>query len=109
MRTAPTTPASTPYTAASYSERNDSSYGAPSLTAWHVYSTACNWNCYGAGGWSKGQADMLQDPLLDPLTLTPAVGSPAIGAGSAAVPGVSYGCQSMPLHLCGDPPNIGAH
>ena len=113
-------PAPLSYTNRTYSEHNDLWYGSSSSTPFLLNGTGRTFSTY-AGWFGAGAVgnDLMADPLLDPTTFALGTGSPAIAAGTVAVPGITYrhvaGCpaagSTTPLvwQYCGTAPDIGSH
>jgi hypothetical protein len=110
------------YTKSTYREHYDLFYQANSPSPFYVNGTARTWRAYsnwfGVGG--EGTNDITQsDPLLDTTTFALGTGSPAIGAGTPSVPGITYvKVDSCPItgstvpeqwQYCTSAPNLGAH
>ena len=114
-------PAPATYTNRTYSEHNDLWYGSGSSTPFLLNGTGRTFPAYvgwfGAG--AVGNDLTASDPLLDPTTFALGAGSPAIAAGTVAVPGITYrhvaSCpaagSTTPLvwQYCGAAPDIGSH
>jgi hypothetical protein len=112
------------YTKSTYTEHYDLFYGAGNSTPYYVGGSARTWKAYsnwfGAG--SEGHADITKsDPRLNTTTFALGTGSPAIGAGTATVPGITYSYASacpispsttlLQWSYCGTAagPNLGSH
>jgi hypothetical protein len=83
----------TTYTRSTYTEHHDEFYGAGTSTPFYVNGSARVWTTYTAwfGSGGEGQNDLTKpNPMLDSATFGLGSGSPAIGAGTLTVPGLTY-------------------
>jgi hypothetical protein len=81
------------YTASTYTDHYDLFYGAGNPTPYHISGIGLTWTAYANafGTAAEGFRDRtLSNPLLNTSTLTLHSGSPAIGAGTTAIPGITY-------------------
>jgi hypothetical protein len=114
-------PSPATYTNRTYSEHNDLWYGNSSSTPFLVNGTARTFSAYASwfGAGAVGNDLTSTAPLLDPTTFALGANSPALGAGTASVPSVTYArvasCpasgSTTPLvwQYCGTAPDIGSH
>ncbi len=95
----------TSYTRGTYTEQFDLFYGAAGSTPYYVNGSARTWSAYANwfGTGSEGRNDLTRsDPQLNSTTFALGGGSPAIGAGTASVPGIAY------VHVAACPISVSA-